>query len=152
MKQRFLNKVLRQPNGGCWLWMASLTTSGYGRFLIGSRTDGTRMVESAPRVSWRLFQGEIPKAGQVLHRCNNRLCVNPEHLYIGTNVDNMRDIAAAGTRKGELHLKAKLTNSIVRDIRKALENGETATVLATAYGVSTTAIHNVKSRRTWAHI
>ncbi len=85
--ERFTAKVKRTP--GCWLWQGSLTPLGYGQFsYLGD--------QRAHRASWRIFCGEIPSGMFVLHRCDVRNCVNPEHLFLGTQADNIRDKVAKG--------------------------------------------------------
>jgi hypothetical protein len=79
----------------CWLWTASLTTVGYGKFAIGK--DGRRAIlQDAHRVAWTLTNGEIPDGQWVLHRCDNRRCVRPDHLFLGTATDNNVDMASKG--------------------------------------------------------
>lgn len=86
--ERFWSKVgktgtVEYPN--CWIWMAYRNKKGYGRFRVQNK------MWLAHRVSWSLSNGEIPKGKQILHKCDNPPCVNPDHLKLGTSVDNMRD-------------------------------------------------------------
>lgn len=74
-----------EPNSGCWLWTGSLNKSGYGE------TTWKGKLELAHRTSWALNKGQIPNGLQVLHRCDNRICTNPDHLFLGTNYDNVLD-------------------------------------------------------------
>lgn len=73
----------------CWLWTASLTTRGYGQFQVG--TLKSPKIRQAHRVSYEIYKGQIPEGHHILHSCDNRICVNPEHLRTGTNLDNVRD-------------------------------------------------------------
>ena len=83
--ERFLGFVSPEPNTGCWLWTGAAVPKGYGTFNIEGK------FHRAPRVSWTLFRGDIPAGLLVLHHCDLPLCVNPEHLFLGTNADNQLD-------------------------------------------------------------
>lgn len=94
---RFWRKVLR-PADGCWTWTAA-TRNGYGA--IGAvRIGNTSYLAYAHRVSWHLAHGPIVGGLHVLHRCDNKRCVRPDHLFLGTHDDNMRDAAAKGLMAG----------------------------------------------------
>lgn len=77
----------------CWLWVGALFKSGYGKFSRGDRKI------RAHRASYELYVGKIPRGMQVLHRCDNPPCVNPDHLFIGTHMDNMLDMESKGRAK-----------------------------------------------------
>ena len=95
LEERFMSKVEPEPNTGCWLWVASIFgNTGYGLFNLVR--DGRKSADNAHRVSWEIFRGEIPKGAYVLHRCDVRTCVNPDHLFIGSHQDNMTDCARKG--------------------------------------------------------
>ena len=82
-----------EPNSGCWLWWGVVNGAGYGRIGLGSRKQG---MDFAHRVAYRLFRGEIPEGQHVLHRCDTPLCANPDHMFLGSRVDNMQDCSAKG--------------------------------------------------------
>ncbi len=83
-----------EPNSGCWLWTGSLTSGGYGCcWWDGKQTN-------AHRFSWLAYRGEIPSGQLVLHKCDMPSCVNPDHLFLGTAADNMRDMVAKGRKRG----------------------------------------------------
>jgi hypothetical protein len=88
-----MNKVLPEPNSGCWLWTAVVSNDGYGQFGVGNRATGFRMAK-AHRVSYELFVGPIPEGLQLDHLCRVRCCVNPRHLEPVNNREN----ALRGTR------------------------------------------------------
>jgi hypothetical protein len=94
-RARFDAKWQRDAESGCWIWTACLDDRGYGRFRIRSST--IENMKSAHRAGWILHVGDIQDGKWVLHRCNTPACVNPDHLYLGTQSDNMKDAVAAGT-------------------------------------------------------
>lgn len=109
----------------------------------------------AHRLSWLIHFGEIPPEMHVCHRCDNPPCVNPRHLFLGTNLDNRRDSIAKGrfrVGRGERHRSAKLTEAQVREIRQRRELGDRQEALAAEFGVSGCAISNIHRRKTWAHV
>lgn len=90
---RFMDKIEPEPNSGCWLWTAAVSRLGYGTFRGESVYDPER---KAHRHSWKLFRGRIPDGLHVLHKCDVRCCVNPDHLWLGTQGDNVRDCFRKG--------------------------------------------------------
>jgi hypothetical protein len=150
-RERFYAKVSKQSNG-CWLWTAALDTGGYGRIKWKDRIDG------AHRMSWELHLGAIPAGMFVCHHCDVKRCVNPYHLFLGTNSDNLQDYLKKGGKlgirsaKGEKNYRAKLTEQDVRSIRLRLAGGETYAAVARDYPVGALAINRIGRRIAWSHI
>lgn len=144
---RFESKFTPEPNTGCWLWTASTKKNGYGRFGIG------RTPHLAHRCAWVLFVGPIPEGAYVCHRCDTPSCVNPDHLFIGTPKDNVRDMMTKGRSKmvgpppgsflGEKNPMARLSN-IERDV--ILASKTVARDLAKTYGISTAHVYQLRRR------
>lgn len=135
--------------GPCWIWTACLI-DGYGAINIDHR-----MIRS-PRVSWALAFGDQNDLC-VLHKCDNRACVNPDHLFLGTVQDNNRDMTEKGRRRfvvqrGELHGQARLTESLVADARARRAAGAKTKRMARELGVSETTLRNAVKRKTWKHV
>lgn len=132
----------------CWNWIAGLTSTGYGSF------DKTvKYGRKAHRYSYFLHYGEIPKKLGVLHRCvGNRRCVNPAHLYLGTDKDNHQDAKQQNRiPKGEQVYGSKLTEKDVIEIRR-LSNTVSQNQIAALFKVSRSNIGNIINRRLWAHV
>lgn len=146
--ERFWIKVKKGEGDACWEWIAGTTKTGYGQFLHG----GTMV--KAHRLSYELCVGPIPDGLWVLHRCDNRTCVNPAHLFLGNNDDNVADMMQKGrNQKGEQNGMAKLTPELVKKIRS--EYAETKTTygrLAKKYNVSTMSICRIVNRVDWKHV
>lgn len=144
---RFWSKVFRPEHDGCWEWTAGCSGDGYGAFRSHGRQVG------AHRFSFELHHGPIPSGMQVLHRCDNTICVRPDHLFLGTVTDNMRDKAAKlrGIH-GANNPKAKLDEVEVRRIRERVARGECQRAIARELGVGYLAIYRIVHRLTWRHV
>ncbi len=142
LEQRFLRHYDRiAKGGGCWEWPLAPNTPGYGHFRFNGKT------YQAHRASYEVNVGPIPDGLCVLHTCDNRLCVRPDHLWLGTKTDNMRDMIAkgrkrGGPRPGEAHHSAKLSDADVAAIRASTDS---QTALARRYGVHQSHISRIKS-------
>ena len=148
---RLLSKVAFEPTTGCWLWTGCTSQSGYGNF----RPSGARRNEPAHRAAYRMHKGAIPQGLLLCHKCDTRACVNPDHLFPGTQKDNMDDCASKGRRvdvwfTGEPHHSSKLTREAVELIRGE-RDGVSLAALALRFGVSVSAVKQVRSFRTWAN-
>jgi hypothetical protein len=105
---RFESKYIPEPNSGCWLWLATNVRNGdastHGQFWVGTRKNGT--MKLAHRVSYELYVGPIPEGMNVNHRCDTASCVNPDHLQIGTQAENVRE----AVERGVFHWRRKARN------------------------------------------
>lgn len=136
-----------EPMSGCHLWLGTLHR-GYGRLQWKGKQ------YKAYRMAWSVKHGPIPKGGHILHRCDNRGCVNAEHLKLGTNRQNVDDMMTKKRHLGRVmhgvkHPLAKLTDDLVRYIRASSERGVD---LAEDLGVSATAICSARKGKSWKHV
>lgn len=143
-EMRFLHHVL---GDGCWVWRGGLEADGYGRF---PDAGGWRR---AHRVAWELYYGPIPEGLCVCHRCDNPACVRPDHLFLGTHRDNIRDRdskgrAAAGSRNG----RAKLTEPEVQSIREEVAAGRSMYGIAKRRGLNPTTVQDLVSGKNWSRV
>lgn len=136
--ERFLRFV--RMGDGCWEWTGSLRSTGYGQFYSGTRPIG------AHRYSWEMTHGPIPAGLCVLHSCDNRLCVRPDHLWLGTVAENNADAA----RKGRMH--SKLSGDQVLEIRRRRLAGEDRRSLAAAFGVDVSMVDRIANGRRLKYI
>ena len=114
------------------------------------RADGKRW--DAHRLAWTLRFGEVPKGKFVCHHCDNRICINPLHLFIGTNADNQADAARKGRYSGTRNPNSKLTEAGVRLMREWYRRGRSQTRLAKEFGVGQATVHYVVTRKHWPHV
>lgn len=147
---RFLAKIKINSETECWEWTAGKYRDGYGAFGVGGRAGGNKR---AHRVSYELHCGPIPEGMLVCHQCDNRICVNPEHLFLGTSADNLADMTTKGRRArvghpGASNPSAKLTASDADAIRSATKVHWRD--LAKQYGVGKTTVFGIRAGKRWA--
>lgn len=170
---RFWKYVERAGDDECWIWHGSTISKGYGQ--LETRRDGRRYVALAHRISFEMHVGAIPDGLFVCHTCDNPPCVNPKHLFLGSNKDNIHDAMTKGRvphltdadrkvrgerhpaskdpgwgRRGETNGFAKLTSDQVIEIRRRYAYGETCDTLGAAFAVSRDAIWRIATRKNWA--
>ena len=153
-RDRFMAKVSPEPNTGCWLWAGAMhggNARAYGEFWPDSHRRG--MVYTH-RFAYEEVVGPIPEGMCVLHRCDTPSCVNPAHLFLGTQGDNNRDMGAKGrgrgwSRPGEANPASKLTAEKVAELRARAACGDSQYALAAAYGVAQATVNYAVLRRTW---
>ncbi len=147
VEERFWTKVEKRGHGGCWIWTACRGEHGYGVFRLNYAN------VRAHRMSWALCNSSLAPSALVLHKCDNRACVNPAHLFLGTVQDNSTDMVTKGrSAKGDRNARAKLTDSKVLEIRTKHARGAPAARLARSYGVSSTTVDRIVHRKIWTHL
>lgn len=146
LKTRLLERSKASGGNGCIEWTGSIDSDGYGSILVDGKLIG------AHRAAWEVANGTIPNGMCVLHHCDNPPCINSEHLFLGTQTDNVADMVRKKripSRQGELNNGAKLTEDIVKRIRADVRPSKQ---IAADYGLHRNAVWLIKSRRTWNHI
>lgn len=141
---RFWHRVSKSETG-CWDWTGNASDNGYGHI----RND-ERRTEGVHRFSFRLHVGPIPKGLDVCHRCDNKRCVRPDHLYLGTRRQNLHDAVRTGRiPTGEAHRCALLTNAQVRELRSLASNGWSRARLAARYGLTSRNVGKIVRRESY---
>lgn len=148
IEQKLLNFSKVNVATGCREWATkSKHIFGYGKVYYQGRS------RDAHRVAWLVWCGPIPAGLYVCHRCDNPSCIEPTHLFLGTNAENLSDCKQKGRNaRGESCRQAKVTEDDVRNIRNRRAKGERAQALAVEYGLSYATIHDITARKTWKHV
>ena len=144
LRERFNLCFTKTDN--CWLWTGTVSKEGYGRFALKGK------LYAAHRVSYQLYKGEIPESLVVRHTCDDRLCVNPEHLLLGTHEQNSLDASERQryqVRTGSKNPSAKLTEEQVNQIKTLLSSGSSIAELAGKFNISTVQLYRIRSGKRW---
>jgi hypothetical protein len=147
--ERLLERSVPEPMSGCWLWTGSRAGRGYGHVMVN------RARMPAHRAAYLAWRGRIRHGHYVCHRCDNRACINPGHLFLGTPRDNNRDAIAKGRRyqtHGERNGSAKLSAGDVIELRALRRAGWKLRELANRYGLTVAGAGQIARGTTWAHL
>lgn len=148
IEDRLWEKVDKTAN--CWLWQGSRSNFGHGYIALGGRGDGRIGVH---HLSYALHIGPVPDGLWVLHRCDVPHCVNPDHLFVGTQQDNVNDMLSKGRHaRGSDKSGAKLNDDAVRAIRVLLADGVMKTEIGRRFNVTDTIIRRIERGQAWGHV
>ena len=151
LRLRLQDKSKVNEATGCVEWVGCTNKDGYGSTTLFGRYIGTH------RAAWLVAFSSIPDRMSVLHQCDNRRCMNINHLFLGTQNDNMKDCASKGRivvkpRRGSASTSAKIVESDVVAIREGLLSGRSGYSIAYEYGISEATVSNIKHGKRWAHV
>jgi len=155
LKGRTIEEKLRfnsvEDSNGCWLWQGGKTTFGHGIIAVNRKS------HLAHRVAYKIWKDRVPLNMFVCHTCDNPKCINPDHLFIGTQDDNMKDMANKGRsnngiQKGEKNPQSQLTDRQVRRIKRLLLNGHTRKEIANKFGVNEAVVGFISENKNWKHV
>lgn len=139
--------TIPEPNSGCLLWFGATTKKGYGLVGIGGRKGKSIY---AHRLAYTIAKGAIPEGLSILHRCDNRCCCNPDHLFVGSPADNTNDMINKDRHcRGERSPMAKLSEDEIPGIRR---DPRSLRLIALDHGVDIKQIHRIKRRENWRHV
>lgn len=150
--QQGYDKFVVKNEKGCWGWKGCRPKNpGYGQFRHNMK------LERAHRASWILHYGDIPKEMFVLHKCDNYECSNPEHLFLGTNIDNIKDMLKKGRhpffgKSGETNHKSRYSVNLVRKIKELLVKNIPNIEIARVFNVRPQYVSKIKTKSIWSHL
>jgi len=149
-KFRFWSKVAITANpNNCWIWKGAKSSGGYGCFGYNGK------IYTASRLAYQFHYGDYDQSLLVCHKCDVRHCCNPNHLFLGTNVDNMQDMLKKGRNKaylGESNFKSKIKNENVFEMISLRQSGLSYPEIGKRYGISPEQVSNICRRKNWKHI
>lgn len=154
MKKLVLSKISKNEKTGCWNWNGIINTYGYGQQPVYNLFGFKKRNMNASRLSAALFKNFDPNNNMcVLHSCDNPACINPDHLFFGTQTENMQDMRNKNRRAiGEKHGMSKLSESDVKNILVLLEQGALYKQIAKKYHVVASTINNIRLKKSWKHL
>ncbi len=147
LAERFWEKVEVRDLHDCWRWRASTKVGGYGKI-----ADDDGRIQSAHRIAYRLVFGDLSPGLVVCHRCDNPGCVNPQHLFVGTQAENLRDMRNKrrdNPPRGSRHPKARLDEALVARVRADVRSHRR---IAKDYGIGKSTVGMIKAGATWTHV
>jgi len=150
-ERRFWVKVDKRGLDECWPWTAAISGNGYGSFKLGGKP------QTSSRVAWLASYGRPAGDNMVLHKCDNRPCCNPAHLYLGDVKQNSRDMVERGRTRntvmfGEANPRSKLTNAKIVAIRELFATGLNNKQIAADFGVTHQMISKIRRGHFWKHV
>ena len=156
--ERVMRKIVIDKLTSCWNFTGALNEKGYGIVGLGSRGSGN---DKAHRIVFSHFVSPIPDGLFVCHRCDNPSCCNPDHLFLGTNLDNVRDMVSKKRNskppfndhiKGVVHVGHKLNDDKVREMRVLRESGYSLVKLASIFNIADSTVYRICNRESWKHV
>lgn len=147
--KRFWSKIARGSRDECWPWNAAKNSAGYGHIIFQGKN------HLAHRIAYFLENGPLPPGLLICHTCDNPLCCNPDHLFQGTNADNVADMEAKGRGvhpRGQSNGRARLTAADVIAMRAMRNGGATLAALGFHFRVRLQTVHAAVTRKTWRHL
>ncbi len=140
----FDERYMAEPNSGCWLWIGAVNPAGYGIIAVAGSA------RLAHRISWEIHRSEIPDGKHVCHKCDVPCCVNPDHLFLGTDADNMAD----KTNKGRQHWGERTPGSTLKeaDVHAIRASAGTHKSIGARFDVTQGHVTNIKNRKVWRNL
>lgn len=152
-----MKKYTLKKENGCWDWIGSKDKHGYGQFCIKANNNPKQRFVFAHRESYKFYKSKLSDDFVVCHHCDNPSCINPDHLWAGTQTENHKDMhnkgrEGHGSAKGENTPVSKLKNQNITEIRSMYENGKSQQKIADIFGVTQGTISSILRKATWKHI